>query len=184
MMALMKLSLAPLEQTSADIPEIENLLDLTFGLSRRAKTSYRLREGSEPVAGLSLVIKESENGIVGAISFWPLRIGAVGTPALLLGPLAVHPGRQKMGIGRALMHEGIARASGRGHKLITLIGDPPYYGRVGFRQVPEGQLDVPGPVDPKRLLYLELQVGALALAHRLMLPDWRWKELNALRAAT
>jgi len=184
MMALMTFSLAPLEQTSADIAEIENLLDLTFGLSRRTKTSYRLREGSEPVAGLSLVIKEAGIGLVGAISFWPLRIGADGTTALLLGPLAVHPERQKMGIGRALMHEGIARASARGHQFITLIGDPPYYRRVGFRQVPEGQLQVPGPVDPKRLLYLELQVGALALAHGLMLPDWRWKELNALHAAT
>ena len=184
MMALMTLSLAPLEQTSADIAEIENLLDLTFGLSRRTKTSYRLREGSVPVAGLSLVIKEAGIGVVGAISFWPLRIGAAGTRALLLGPLAVHPERQKMGIGRALMHEGIARASAGGQQLITLIGDPPYYGRVGFRQVPEGQLEVPGPVDPKRLLYLELQVGALALAHGLMLAEWRWKELNVLHAAT
>ena len=74
MMALMTFSLAPREQTSADIAEIENLLDLTFGLSRRTKTSYRLREGSEPVAGLSLVIKEAGIGVVGAFSFWPLRI--------------------------------------------------------------------------------------------------------------
>ena len=180
----MTLSLAPAELTFADTAEIENLLDLTFGLSRRAKTSYRMREGSEPVTGLSLVIKEAGIGLVGAISFWPLRIGVAGAPALLLGPLAVHPERQKMGIGRALMHEGIARASARGHQLIILIGDLPYYGRVGFRQVPAGQLEVPGPVDPKRLLYLELQVGALALASGLVLADWRWRELNALRAAT
>ncbi len=178
------LSLAPTVQTSAHDKQIEALLDLTFGLSRRTKTSYRLREGSAPAAGLSLIIKEAEFGVVGAISFWPLRIGALGKPALLLGPLAVHPQRQNIGIGRALMHEGMARASALGHHLIILIGDASYYGRVGFRQVPEGQLEVPGPVDPKRLLYLELQVAALAAAQGLVLADWRWQELNALRAAT
>ena len=180
----MVLSLAPTAQTSADDAQIENLLDLTFGLSRRTKTSYRLREGSAPADGLSLVIRQAELGVVGAVSFWPLCIGSVGTPALLLGPLVVHPQRQNMGIGRALMHEGISRASALGHHLIILIGDPPYYGRVGFRQIPEGQIEVPGPVDAKRLLYLELQVGALIKARGLMLAQWRWKELNALRAAT
>ena len=180
----MAISLAPAAQTLSDVPEIEYLLDLTFGLSRRTKTSYRLREGSVPAEGLSLVIRQSELGVVGAISFWPLCIGSTGQPALLLGPLAVHPDRQNIGIGRALMHEGIARASARGHRLIVLIGDLPYYGRVGFRQVPEGQLEVPGPVDLKRLLSLDLQVGALSKTHGLVLADWRWRELTALRAAT
>lgn len=180
----MVISLAPAAQTSADDAQIENLLDLTFGLSRRTKTSYRLREGSVPADGLSRVIRQAKIGVVGAISFWPLRIGTAGTSALLLGPLVVHPQRQNIGIGRALMHEGIARASAKGHQMILLIGDQSYYGRVGFRQVPERQIEVPGPIDAKRLLYLELQVGVLAKARGLMLADWRWRELNALRAAT
>ena len=180
----MAISLAPAAQTPADSAQIENLLDLTFGLSRRTKTSYRLREGSAPANGLSLVIRQAEFGVVGAISFWPLRIGTVGTPALLLGPLVVHSQLQNIGIGRALMHEGIARASAQGHQMIFLIGDAPYYGRVGFRQVPEGQIEIPGSVDAKRLLYLELQVGVLAKARGLMLADWRWLEISALRAAT
>ncbi len=180
----MTLSLQPSFQTSEDTPEIEALLDLTFGLSRHTKTSYRMREGSAAVDGLSLVIREPGLGIVGAISFWPLLIGAAATPALLLGPLAVHPQRQNLGIGRALMHEGIARATAHGHGLIILIGDAPYYARVGFRQVPMGQIEMPGPVDTKRLLYLELQVRTLAKAHGLVLPAYRWREINALRAAT
>ena len=77
---------------ASDEAEIENLLDRAFGIGRRTKTSYRLREGNRAVAGLSLVIREAGLGIVGTVSFWPLRIGAAGTPALLLGPLAVHPG--------------------------------------------------------------------------------------------
>ena len=38
----------------------------------------------------------------------------------------------------------------------------PYYGRFGFKPVPPGQITLPGPVDPARLLALELVPGALA----------------------
>ena len=45
---------------TADHPAIEHLLDLTFGLSRWTKTSYRLREGNVAIEGLSLVTREAE----------------------------------------------------------------------------------------------------------------------------
>jgi predicted N-acetyltransferase YhbS len=38
----------------------------------------------------------------------------------------------------------------------------PYYGRFGFVPVPPGQIRLPGPVDPARLLALELVAGALS----------------------
>ena len=72
---------------AADAAQIELLLDKSFGIDRRIKTSYRLREGNNPVAGLSMVIRDNEVGISGAISFWPLKIGNRGIDALLLGPL-------------------------------------------------------------------------------------------------
>lgn len=164
---------------AADHAATENLLDLTFGLSRWAKTSYRLREGNTAIAGLSLITREAGFGLTGAISFWPLKIGTAGTDALLLGPLAVHPQRQNIGIGRALMHMGLDKAKALGHRLVILVGDEPYYARVGFQRVPYGQLDLPGPLDPDRLLYLELADGALAEAHGLVLPPHRFAELSA-----
>ena len=163
----------------SDHDAIEHLLDLSFGVDRRTKTSYRLREGSSPVAGLSMVVRDAETGLAGTISFWPLCVGPAGTPALLLGPLAVHPDRQNLGVGLALMREGIARARGLGHRLIFLVGDEPYYARVGFRRLPEGQLILPGPVDPRRFLYLELVPGALDVAHGLVLPPHRFHERSA-----
>jgi predicted N-acetyltransferase YhbS len=180
----MTLSLIPENQTESDVAEIEQMLDLAFGLSRLIKTSYRLREGNTAAEGLSLVMRETSFGLVGAISFWPLGVGQSEAPALLLGPLVVHPNRQNLGIGRALMHEGIARAKARGHELILLIGDEPYYARVGFARVPEGQIQVPGPTDLKRLLFLELQPGALKKAKGLALAPWRWRQIIALRATT
>lgn len=157
----------------SDHVALEHLLDLCFGPQRRTKTSYRLREGSRAVEGLSQVIRDEEVGISGAISYWPLAIGARGTRALLLGPLAVHPLRQNIGIGRFLMNETLAAAKLAGHKLVLLVGDAPYYARVGFTQVPEGQLLLPGPTDPKRLLFLELVEGALSEVRGLVMAAYR-----------
>ena len=149
------------DSTPDDHDAIEHLLDLSFGSDRHSKTSYRLREGNCAVPGLSLVVRDAGVGISGSISFWPLAIGAAMSPALLLGPLAVHPDRQNLGIGLALMREGLARARAQGHGLVLLVGDQPYYARVGFGLLPSGLIILPGPVDPDRFLYLELKPGAL-----------------------
>ncbi len=157
-----------------DHDAIEHLLDLSFGTERRTKTSYRLREGSTAVEGLSHVVRDDALGVVGAISYWPLAVGAKGTKALLLGPLAVHPMRQNLGIGLLLMQSTLAMAKAAGHRLVLLVGDAPYYARVHFAQVPEGQVLMPGPVDPKRLLALELVEGSLVEAHGLMMAAHRY----------
>lgn len=155
-------SLACDTTTPADHDAIEHLLDLSFGSGRRSKTSYRLREGNTAVPGLSLVTRDPGVGVSGTISFWPLVIGEKASPALLLGPLAVHPDRQKLGIGLLLMQEGLTRAKAKGHGLVLLVGDEPYYARVGFAKLPEGVITLPGPVDPARFLFLELKPGALS----------------------
>ena len=159
------------DTTSADHDAVGHLLDLSFGSDRHLKTSYRLREGNRAIAGLSLVVRDAGAGLSGTVSFWPIAIGETETPALLLGPLAVHPDRQNLGVGRALMREGLARAKAKGYRLVILVGDEPYYARVGFRRLPHGLIELPGPVDRDRLLYLELVPGALdgvaGMAHAL-----------------
>ncbi len=150
------------ESHSCDHEAIEHLLDLSFGSDRHSKTSYRLREGNRAVPGLSLVVRDPLIGIAGTISFWPLEIGAAQSPALLLGPLAVHPDRQGLGIGLKLMREGLARAKAQGHGLVLLVGDEPYYSKVGFHKLPAGLISLPGPVNPDRFLYLELRPGSLS----------------------
>jgi predicted N-acetyltransferase YhbS len=52
-----------------------------------------------------------------------------------------------------------ARTDGLG--LVVLVGDEPYYARLGFVRVPAGQITLPGPVNPQRLLAAELRPGAL-----------------------
>jgi predicted N-acetyltransferase YhbS len=168
-------------QTESDSEEVEGLLDQCFGLARRTKTTYRLREGERPVDSLGMTARDETGRLVGANSFWVLAIGEAGTPALLLGPLAVAPHVQGLGVGRALMRRGIADARDLGHSLILLVGDAPYYERVGFRRVPPGQLLLQGPVDPARFLYFELEPGSLEKARGLVIGKGRFNGLRDTR---
>ena len=152
-------------------PAIEALLDLSFGPGRYAKTAQRLREGNSPVPELCYVAFSDEGGerhMVGSLSFWPVVIG--GVPGLMLGPLAVEPRLRGKGCGIKLMEKGLADAKKLGYRLVILVGagqgDPELQPvqPVGFGPVPYGRLTMPGPVDPARLLYRELDIGAFAHA--------------------
>ena len=78
-------------------------------------------------------------------------------PALLLGPLTVEPPFRDRGIGQALIERALDGGEGaKGHRLVVLVGDEPYYGKGGFKRVPKGRFTMPGPVDPARLLVCEL----------------------------
>ena len=46
--------------------------------------------------------------------------------------------------------------------LVVLVGDEPYYGRMGFKPAGPGRVVMPGPVDPARVLVCELVEGAFA----------------------
>jgi predicted N-acetyltransferase YhbS len=75
--------------------------------------------------------------------------------------LAVDPEFAGKGHGRQLVGEALEQARADGIRLVVLVGDEPYYARFGFHPVPPGQIVLPGPVDPKRLLAAELAPGAL-----------------------
>lgn len=154
-------------QTSGHAKAVEALLDLAFGPGRFAKASYRLREGVDEIDSLSFVAEytgDVQQRLAGSIRYWPIQIGpdAQGrvTDALLLGPIAVAPDMQGQGAGIALMETSLTAASDQGHALVLLVGDLPYYERVGFSKVPAGQITMPQPFDPERLLWRALVPGA------------------------
>ncbi len=157
--------------------EIETLLDQCFGLERRTKTSYRLREGNSPAQDLARIVCNPIQEILGTIEYWPLMIGPAQFRALLLGPIAIHPDHQNQGIGRWLMSETLKLAQAKGHQLVLLVGDESYYGRHGFRQLQTSELTLPGWHAPNRLLFRELQTGSLSNANGLVLPPWRSQEI-------
>ena len=141
-------------ERAEDAPLVDHLNAVSFGPGRYAKSAYRLREGVDPVEGLSFVAMDGSD-LLGSIRFWPVAIGM--EKSLLLGPLAVQPGLRGRGIGIALMKHAIAEAREQGHASIVLVGDEPYYVRVGFARLAPGRVRFPGPVDPARVLALSLQ---------------------------
>jgi predicted N-acetyltransferase YhbS len=84
------------QERAEDWWEVEALYDLCFAPGREALSSYRLRDGVPPVAGLCLWLRDEGGALVAAIRHWPVRVGEA--PALLLGPVAVHPTRQGEGL--------------------------------------------------------------------------------------
>ena len=154
--------LTPPWQVRAEKPgdgaAIEALNAESFGPGRFAKSAYRLREGVAPVAGLGFVAVEGDV-LRGSVRFWPIRVG--GEENLLLGPLAVRSDQRGRGIGIALMQAGIAAAHAGPWGSILLVGDEPYYAKVGFSRLPPGRVTFPGPVDASRILGLSLKAGGL-----------------------
>jgi predicted N-acetyltransferase YhbS len=141
-----------------DAPAIEALVTRSFGPGRFAKSAWRLREGASPENGLGFVAVE--DGVLrGSVRFWSVAVGT--GLVLLLGPLAVETMQRGRGIGIALMKHGIEEARARGHRAIILVGDAPYYSRVGFSPLAPGSVKFPGPVDPARILGMALVDGAL-----------------------
>jgi predicted N-acetyltransferase YhbS len=163
------LSLTILPETPDDALPIERLHERTFGPGRFARTAYRIREGVPHSLDLSFTARIGTL-LVGSLWMSPIRIG--GTRALLLGPLTVEPPFRERGIGKALMDRAMAEAKARGHRLVVLVGDEPYYARVGFKRIPKGRARMPGPVDPARLLFMELEAGAFEGVSGDIRPDW------------
>jgi len=130
--------------------EVEALYDLCFAPGREALSSYRLRDGVAPVAGLSLVARDALGVLGGAIRFWPVQVGDA--QSLLLGPIAVHPTRQGEGLGGALMRDSLARAKAQGWARVLLVGDAPYYRKFGFEKLEH--VTMPPPTNPDRVLGL------------------------------
>jgi predicted N-acetyltransferase YhbS len=163
------LSLTILPETAEDGPAIERLHERTFGPGRYARTAYRIREGAPHRLELSFIARIGTL-LVGSVRLTLVRIGQ--TPALLLGPLTVEPPFRERGIGLQLIERALMEAKSKGHRLVVLVGDEPYYGKVGFKRIPKGQAVMPGPVDPERLLIAELDEGAFADVCGPIRPDW------------
>ncbi|MEL7255918.1 MAG: N-acetyltransferase [Pseudomonadota bacterium] len=143
-------------ETRDDWWEVEALYDLAFAPGREALSSYRLRDGVERIADLSLVARDPDGILAGAIRFWPVQVGDA--RVLLLGPVAVHPTYQGEGLGGYLILDSLDRARDQGWERAMLVGDAPYYSRFGFELL-EG-VHMPPPTNPARVLGVNLVADA------------------------
>ncbi|MES1200572.1 MAG: N-acetyltransferase [Pseudomonadota bacterium] len=140
--------------------DIVSALDRAFGPGRFAKTSERVRErGAVLEPGLSRVALDEKGAVLGCCRIW--RIGVGEAQAFFLGPLAVDPVAQHGGVGLALARDATAACRAVGGGCVILVGALAFFKPLGFLVAPRGQIVMPGPVDPDRLLWLELAPGGL-----------------------
>jgi putative acetyltransferase len=87
----------------------------------------------------------------GHVLFTAVAVEGANAPgsAAILAPLAVAPGFQRQGVGRALIEDGVRRLTASGVRIVFVLGDPAYYGRSGFKPaVPLGFV-APYPIKPE-----------------------------------
>jgi len=148
-----------LPESPAHDAEIEAINEQAFGPGRFARAAYRIREGGPHERAMSFVAMAADT-VVASVRL--TRVAAGGGRALLLGPLAVRPAWKNLGIGRRLVAIALEAAREAGAPAVILVGDQPYYGPLGFSKIPRGQISMPRPVDPDRLLVAEIAAGAAA----------------------
>lgn len=148
-----------LPETPAHDPEIEAINDEAFGPGRFVLAAYKIREAGGHDRSMSFVAVEDETVIA---SVRMTRVAAGAGRAMMLGPLAVRPAFKNLGIGRRLVAIALEAAAKAGAPAVMLVGDEPYYGPLGFKRFPRGQITMPRSVDLDRLLHHEIRPGAVA----------------------
>ena len=93
------------------------------------------------VLSISLVA-EVDRQVIGHVAVSPVTISDGSADWYGLGPISVIPEFQRRGIGSLLMRSVIEELQIRGVSGCVVLGDPPYYGRFGFKQ--ELNLILPG----------------------------------------
>lgn len=82
------------------------------------------------------LVAEKDGQVVGHIAFSPVSISDGTGGWYGLGPVSVLPAYQRMGIGKALIQEGLVRLKTLGAGGCCLVGHPGYYTKFGFVNVP------------------------------------------------
>lgn len=145
-------NVVPLEierEQSSDALAVDALIMSAFGPGRFAKTAERLREKAALMAGFTLY---SGQELLGSVRLWAVTSGQA--RGAFLGPIAVASSSRSSGMGGQLVQRCIDEAKAQGLDGILLIGDPPYFQRFGFQPAPLAIF--PGPVNPKRVMWLPL----------------------------
>lgn len=131
------------DETTSDYDTISTITEEAFRtLEVSGHTEQYIVEALRQAGALTIsLVAEAEGKVVGHIAFSPVSLSD-GTPGWYgLGPVSVLPELQKMGIGKALIHEGLARLKALGARGCVLVGHPGYYTKFGFHNTPTLSLE-------------------------------------------
>lgn len=126
------------KETAADHAAIRKLTIAAFEASRFGyQGEAEIVEGLRTAGALTLSLVDDRDGaIAGHIAFSPVTVEGASCDWYGLAPVSVAPDHQGQGIGAGLIREGLAQLKALGAQGCVLLGDPAYYGRFGFQNVP------------------------------------------------
>jgi putative acetyltransferase len=133
-----------------------------FAQDGEARLVNALRDDGDYLTELSLVAVSGDR-IIGHILFPPISIvsDTAEIPALALATLSVHQDFQCLGIGTALIEEGLKECQRLGHRIVIVVGHPTYYPKFGFTVARDHGINAPFPCPDKAFMALSLARGAL-----------------------
>jgi putative acetyltransferase len=136
------------QERAADFGAIRVVLETAFrapnphGKADYVPTEHLIVEALRRADALTLALVAEDAGtIVGHVALSPVLIDRRLQGWHGLGPLAVHPDRQNVGIGGQLVRDGLARLAALGSKGCVVLGSPNYYRRFGFESHAELRLE-------------------------------------------
>ena len=100
-----------------------------------------LRDLLPDTAVATSIVAEIDTEIIGHVAFTKCGVDGKQANAALLAPLAVTPAWQGQGIGSALVRAGLRRMNDENVRFVYVLGDPAFYGRLGF--LPESSIRPP-----------------------------------------
>jgi putative acetyltransferase len=143
-------------QQPGDEAAIGRVTELAFGRPEEAQLVTLLT----PV--ISLVAEDEGGEVVGHVLLSEVQLE--GRPVLQLGPLSVHPDRQRQGIGSALTVAALTAAEQQSEPLVLLVGHPEYYPRFGFE--PARKLGIEPPIEVADEVWMVKRLAAYERHHR------------------
>jgi len=117
-------------ESEADIATIREITGAAFSTPEEVEILDALRSDPAWIEGLSVVSIDASDVVVGHALLTRCHIDEA--PALMLGPVAVRPDRQREGAGSAAILAGLEHARRMGENHVVVVGDPKYYSRLGF----------------------------------------------------
>lgn len=102
-----------------------------FGRDAEARLVDRLRAAGVLTSSL---VATTAGTLIGHVALSPVGIGGQSGPWLGLAPLAVHPAWRRRGIGALLVRHTVDAAAAAGAEAVFVLGEPGYYGRLGFEE--------------------------------------------------
>ena len=119
------------QEQDGDELAIYNLHMAAFGQKAEAEIVEKLRQSGDSYLSL---LAESEGELVGHVIY--SRVNVQQNPESLsvlgLGPIAVLPRYQKLGVGSSLVQKSLKLCESKGIAAIVLLGHTSYYPRFGF----------------------------------------------------